>query len=399
MNKLYDALEYSLKALEDGADLDAVLTRYPDLADELRPMLEAAIAAKDLAIAGPSVETMRRGRAKLLQRAGEMRTLKIRVPRQGRAIPGFQRLSLALTIAAIFLLSGTGLVRASSTSLPGESLYPVKRGWEDVRLLFAFDATRREFMQSEYENERLEEVGELLTEGRHASIQIIGVFTNVNGVSYISGIPVVILNSTQLPMEGLQNGAAVILTGRTNAQGFVEADSVQVLPSGSVVPVGRPVQVSQPENTNSSGSGQGGGTGQPSGNETNGSDEQPHTTSDTEVRNFQIEGTIESISNNTLKIDGQTVYLTETASSAITAGMKVKVEGYYATDGRFIVTKLETEDSQSVNNSNDSSGSGSKDNGDNQNDHNNENDGSHHDGGGGDGGGDSGGGGDDGSGH
>jgi hypothetical protein len=49
MNNLYEALEICLKEIEQGADVDTVLFRYPDLADELRPILEASVKAKAMA--------------------------------------------------------------------------------------------------------------------------------------------------------------------------------------------------------------------------------------------------------------------------------------------------------------------------------------------------------------
>jgi hypothetical protein len=362
MNNFYEALEYCLQALEDGADLNAVLARYPDLAEELRPILEASIAARNMAVDGPSTEAMRRGRAKLLRRAAELREMRAPAPR--RVIPIFQRLSLALTIAAVFLLSGTGLVRASSTALPGENLYPVKRTWEGMRLWFVFDANLRDALRSEYENERLEEVGELLSEGRHETIQFAGVVMDVNGVTHVSGIRIVILDTTALPVGGLPNGAAVIVTGRTNAEGFVEDASIELLPPGSVVPVGNPVKV-ETENAESPQSGQGAGTGSTSGDEAGGSD------SNNEVQNFQVEGRVDAVSDGTLVIDGQTVYLDQPEiEGVIIVGKQVKVEGYFAEDGRFIVTKIEVEGFES--DGKDGSGSsGSNDSG--GNDHSNDN--------------------------
>ena len=43
MNNLYDALEICLQELEQGADIETALIRYPDLADELRPILELSL--------------------------------------------------------------------------------------------------------------------------------------------------------------------------------------------------------------------------------------------------------------------------------------------------------------------------------------------------------------------
>jgi hypothetical protein len=43
-NQLYEALEYCLHAIEDGASPEAVLGRYPELAKELRPLIERSPA-------------------------------------------------------------------------------------------------------------------------------------------------------------------------------------------------------------------------------------------------------------------------------------------------------------------------------------------------------------------
>lgn len=237
MNKLYDVLEICLHELEKGADLEFILSRYPDLSRELRPILKASIKARSMAVPAPSPEAMRRRRAKLLQQASEMR--EQRSAPHKRMIPIFQRLAISFTLTAFFLASGTGLVGASTTALPGEKLYPVKRTWEDVRLFFTFNPDIKEMLESEFESERLDEVGELLAEGRHETIQFAGVFMKVNGVTYVSGVTVLIPANLQEPV----NGAAVIVTGGTNAQGFVEIESIEHLPEGAVVPVGNPVEV------------------------------------------------------------------------------------------------------------------------------------------------------------
>lgn len=355
MNKIYDALEYCLQAIEDGADMNSVLARFPDLADELRPILEASLAARDVNIPAPSVDAVRRGRAKLLQRAAELRERDAKAPSRPRVIPVFQRLAIAFTLAAIFLASGTGLVRASTSALPGENLYPVKRTWEGLRLLFMFDSRLREAMESEYEDERLEEVGELLAEGRHETIQFAGVLMDLNGTLYVSGIRVMIVQSTQLPADGVQNGAAVIVTGHTNAEGFVEAETIIVLPPGAIVPVGNPVEVEEEtENTNSSGPGSGTGSGSSSDNEAGSSSGQ----SEPEVRSFRMEGVVQAVSNDTFAVNGQTVFFgSAKIEGTIAVGAHVEVEGYYAADGRFIVTKVKVENESS--NENDHSGSNS----------------------------------------
>ena len=359
-----------LQELENGADLETVLARYPDLANELRPILKASVMARTMAVPAPSPDVIRRGRAKLLQHASEMREAKA-APRK-RMIPIFQRLAISLTLATLFLASGTGLVGASSSALPGENLYPVKRTWEDMRLFFAFNPEHKELLESEFESERLDEVDELLAEGRHEKIQYSGIFRQVNGVMYVSGVKVLVPDNLQVPADG----AAVIIVGRTNAQGFVEIESIVVLPEGAVVPIGKPVEVeneseassenganSNSNSNSNSGSGSEEGSGSGSGNEMQGS--ATNTPPEADPQSFEMKGTVESISNNKLIVNGQTVYLDNAKiDGVLNPGVTVEIKGFYATDGRFIVTELKVKDSGSGDgneNSNSSSGSNSND--------------------------------------
>lgn len=250
MSDIFDVLETCLQDIENGADVEAVIAAHPHFAAELRPLLHASLAARarGMATLEPSPEVVRRGRAKVLQHAAQMREAKS-APRK-RFIPAFQRFAIAFVLATLFLSSGTGLVRASSTALPGENLYPVKLTWENLRLFFAFDEQSREALEHSFRNERLHEVNELLLEGRRETIQFAGIYMEVNGVTYVSGVQIAILDTSILPTEALQNGVAVIVTGHTNAQGFVDVDAIELLPAGSVVPVGEPVEVETEQESN-----------------------------------------------------------------------------------------------------------------------------------------------------
>lgn len=367
-NKLYDALEICLREIENGVTLENVLARFPDLAAELRPILKASVKARTLNVASaPSPEAIRRGRAKLLQRASEMREAKV-APRR-RVIPIFQRLALSLGLTATFLLSGTGLVGASATALPGENLYPVKRTWEDLQLFFIFDKDARDAVQSQFETERLHEVNELLAEGRHEVIQFAGVFMQVNGMNYVSGVTVVVPATLQIP----ENGTAVIATGRTNAQGFVELESLELLPDGVFVPVGQPVEIeSESEsdsdsNTNSELELNSNEESNASDGSESGSEENTNIAPEPALKSpsFETEGIVESMTDSTLVINGKTVYLANAKiEGTLQNGVKVEIKGYYAVDGRFIVTEVKVKRSGSGG-SDDNSGSDSSSNDDN----------------------------------
>jgi hypothetical protein len=192
MNNLYEILEICLQEIENGADVDTVLFRYPAYAEELRPILETSRKAKELTTPAPSSEIVRRNRAKVLQRAAQMREANAQSSRRVWSVP-LRRMLVSLAVIVVLFMSSTGLVRAASITLPGDNLYPVKRTWEDVLVLFTFDAQSRQELEVEYENERLDELKELFTRGRSVEVEFAGIVTRLNGDLWlVAGIPVAI---------------------------------------------------------------------------------------------------------------------------------------------------------------------------------------------------------------
>ena len=242
MTDLFDALEICLQDLESGADLEAVLTRFPEHADELRPILTAAVQARNASVPEPSSEAIRRGRARVLQHAAELREESIRSRK--RTIPMVQRLTLAFSLAAFLLmLSGFGLLNASASSLPGDGLYAFKRGWENVRLTFVLDPSERSLLETQFYYERLSEVTQLLSLGKQSPVEFAGMYIQSNDLIYVSGVQVVVHADTLLPANGLENGMAVLVNGQTNPSGWVDAVSIEILPQTAVVPEGEPIPI------------------------------------------------------------------------------------------------------------------------------------------------------------
>lgn len=320
MTNLFDALEICLQEMERGADLDSALARFPEHAGELRPILETAIKARSMAPDEPSPDAVKRSRARVLQRAAGLRESKAGARR--RVIPAFSRLAISFALTALFLASGAGLVNVSASALPGENLYPVKRSWENIRLFFIFDPQLREMMRDEFENERLHEVNELLAEGRHELIQFAGVYMRVNGIDYVSGVKVVLPEGA----PSLANGDAVIVSGRTNARGFIEISSIEILPKGSVVPLGNPIEVEvEAESESTEGKTPGGGSDSGS----------------SRLKEYELNGILQVVSENTLLVNGLTIILDQTKIvGRLCVGMEVEVKGYYAADGSFVAQEV-----------------------------------------------------------
>ncbi len=339
MNNLYDVLEICLQDIEAGADIESVLFRFPDLADELRPILETSMQAKGLAVSNPSASAVMRNRAKLLQHAAQMREAKVQSSRRLWSVP-LRRALVSLAVIAALFMSGTGLVRAASTTLPGDGLYPVKRTWEDILTAFTFNLQMRQALEISHENERLEELDEIFAEGRSVQVDFAGLVTRQNGDLWlVSKIPVVISAQTDLRDPLIQIGDAVRVRGFTQTDGTVLADRVELLSEGMPLPEVDDddlpeIEQEKPEDEDNSGEGSEGE--EPNVEETN----IPEPASDPEK--ISINGTVDSIHGNILIVNAQPMDIgTAEIKGTPTVGASVKVEGYFGANSVFIVTQIE----------------------------------------------------------
>ena len=139
-----------------------------------------------------------------------------------------------------------------------------------------------------------------------------------------------ITSSTHIPADAVPIGVPVMVIGHTNAQGFVEADTLEVLGPGVSLPPLEPSQMESMEAEESEdlpGEQPVPGAGQPEqlGNLT-----------------YEFKGVVESINGNLWTINGQEVNVEFAEnSSSVSVGMLVEFKGYYSKDGQFIVTKIE----------------------------------------------------------
>lgn len=361
MTNIFNALEHCLTQIENGADLESVLKGYPELAEELRPILKTAIKASRNQTAEPSSEAFKRGREKVMYHASQMKIVKP-TPRRRTTVSIFSRFAISLAIALFFLMSGTGLLSASASALPGDRLYSVKRGWENVRLFLIFDSEARTLLEDEFENERLHEVNELLSQGANTQIQFVGVFIQANGMNYVSGVQVVLPVGMQIPASG----DIVSITGFTNQQGWVDVWSVELLPTGATVPVGNPIEViNENEETESS-----------SGSENEAVNENEVLEAEPQVVYYDIQGVLQVVAENELIINGLTVYLNNPEiEGKLCVGRLIQVSGYYESDGRFMVTGIiGAEDCEGNGNSNSNDNSNTNDSNSNTNSNNSNDD-------------------------
>jgi hypothetical protein len=236
---LYDALEDCLAALQRGEDVESCLARHPGLAADLRPLLAAAAGAESLAVLTVPPEVARRGRARLLNQAAELRERGAVSARTAPAVGLRFRRSLRLAVSVFaallvaFVVGGVGLVFASSGSLPGDPLYRVKISWEDIRLQWEANPQAREALEHHFEQERVGEVDELIKLGRAEEVEFAGRVTAIfPDHIVVSNITVLLTPQTQIDGQ-LALDAMVKVEGYTEPDGSVMGREIKVLGSAS----------------------------------------------------------------------------------------------------------------------------------------------------------------------
>ena len=222
--KKVDALEIVCRnVLEQGMDPERSLAEFPEYADELRPLLQMAMDAKESASVDVPSDIARRNRARILAQAAQMREAAS-APRRGTLFD-FQRVAVPLIVALTIFFSSAGLIQASASALPGDNLYAVKRGWESTHFWFANDEKAAN-LQAEYEEERREETKALLNYRHVAVVRFEGIIISQSGNLWnIAGVPVDISADTEVG-ENVYVGSDVIVNGETQDVGVVLATKI-----------------------------------------------------------------------------------------------------------------------------------------------------------------------------
>jgi hypothetical protein len=218
-----EIFEECLLQLQDGITLEKVLGSHPAQAEELRPLLETARQLSKAAEAPPA-QIQQRSRAVFLEKAARLSfQKKISIWRRTSL-----RLAMAVVLALVLVFSGVwGVTQTSASSLPGDSLYPIKRSVENVRLQFAPNDATRIILKQEFEQRRTREVQQLINDKRSAPVTFSGaVERNLSGGWMVNGIPVEVPDDDQ---EELAQGGDVEIEGVSGGDGRVWATVVQTI--------------------------------------------------------------------------------------------------------------------------------------------------------------------------
>ena len=160
-------LNECLQELETGQPLDTILERYPEEADELRPLLLTAQNLKAVPIARPRSHVKQAGWQRFLGEAIALRRARERRPVFSLWRPLLRPVAVAASLLLmLFLLGSSATVYAASNSLPDSPLYPLKLATEEARLWIVFDEDDRAGILLDQSETRMTEIRELVQDGK-----------------------------------------------------------------------------------------------------------------------------------------------------------------------------------------------------------------------------------------
>jgi len=164
-NILNECLE---RLLVRGETIEQCLQRYPEQEEELRSLLQTALAAKEASAIQPRAEF--KARARYQFRAA----LQEAASRRSRSVLGwFPRWATVVAIVLGLLLIGSGTVAAASYSMPDSILYPVKLATENVQLALTRSDLGKAELNANLADRRVAEIIYLVNKGDAKRIEVV----------------------------------------------------------------------------------------------------------------------------------------------------------------------------------------------------------------------------------
>ncbi len=164
-NILNECLE---RVLLRGGAIEECLSRHPEQAAELEPLLRMALAARQATAIAPRAEFRDRARRQFRMALQE----KERVEERRASFLSWQpRWATAVITVLVLLLAGGGTVAAASNSMPDEPLYQVKLATEAVQLALTPSAVGKAELYIKLTDRRVAEIVEMADKGKPEEVE------------------------------------------------------------------------------------------------------------------------------------------------------------------------------------------------------------------------------------
>jgi hypothetical protein len=244
-----DLFEKCIESLEAGVPIDECYKQYPQLTPEMKSMLEDAKNLLQLNAVQVTGELMEQSRAKIMQKARLLQSIPVSRNSGITKVKAFmhqffsflpiltpltRKLVLIIGITGFLILFSSGLVITSAKSLPGDSLYPVKRAVEDISIHIVPNHVTRIEYEDNYSHQRVVEVQRLLELNRVQNVAFEGILEAVDGNSWmVSGISINLSSGAKIisglpDAQSIELGSVIEVEGKTTAQGSVLASEIHL---------------------------------------------------------------------------------------------------------------------------------------------------------------------------
>ena len=215
-------LNDSLELLRQGIPLEECLSRYPEHAKELEPLLRTALITRAQLTAEIPSAARTRIRARILEEWDRRH-----LPRQRRwnlpsLLPRWAAIAAAVVLAIVF--GGVGTVAAARSALPGDPLYPVKEFREEIQLWFALSPQAKVTIYGNLVKERAKELRELAASKRteSSSIALARLERHVSDVNHLLEADIASTGTTAGEAPALQEKLQAVIDEQRSAELVVQ---------------------------------------------------------------------------------------------------------------------------------------------------------------------------------
>lgn len=203
--------------LNENRPVEEALRLYPQEAEELGPLINQALFLQASSSAfDPDPQFVQISKQRLLERLSETNGAYQKPATrntwwnwlfnlgENRALAF--RFAVVIVLVICLFAGGTGVAFASQTALPGDSLYGVKIGLEDLTLALAPDQAHSAMLNMQYADRRLVEIHTLQLQGRFDKISV-ALLNYQNHVEKATQVMALVLQ--QNPTQGIQVASIV----------------------------------------------------------------------------------------------------------------------------------------------------------------------------------------------
>jgi hypothetical protein len=253
-----DILNECLDRIIKGETIESCLAKYPEQANELKPLLLTARSARAMSNIQPRPEFKTKARSEFQAAVRDIQAKKSKRPSGFSWNRSWQSAwSFSLAVIALLVIAGSGTVIAARNTLPDDALYSVKIATENVQLAVTSSEIRKAELNAKFADIRVDEIIEMTTTGDSQEVLAAAnnLSVNMSNMAVLAGGGVSgdNYNDSASALGGNEGAAGTGSGGNGPALMFgVEdkrADNGTGIPVPASAPFAAPVPVTTPENS------------------------------------------------------------------------------------------------------------------------------------------------------